>query len=87
MLISLQVGEEFFSPKLQVRLAVAFEALGSSSAAVLTACKSSQPVRQKRPMRVTGIKTKWCLKCGCTVSTQWGRVLWGGELHYVTAQK
>lgn len=51
-------GEEFFSPKLQVRMAAAFEVLGISNAAVLKARKSSQPVRQKRPMRVTEVKIK-----------------------------
>ena len=40
-------NNEFFSPTLQVRLTAEFEALGSSNAAVLTARKSSQPVRLK----------------------------------------
>ena len=71
-------GEEFFSPKLQVRMAAAFEALGSSNAAVLTARKSSQLVRRKRRMRVTVVKTKWSVRRTCAVSAQWGRVLWRG---------
>ena len=63
-------GNEFFSPKLQVRLAAAFEALESSHAAVLTARKSSQPVRQKRRMHVTVVKTKWSALRACTVPAQ-----------------
>ena len=35
---------------------------------VVTACMSSQPVRQKRPMRVTGVKTKWSTWKVCAVS-------------------
>ncbi len=73
-------GEEFFSPKLQVRMAAAFEVLGSSNAAVVTACTSSQPVSQKRPMRVTVVKTKWSARRTCAVSAQWGRVLWRGRV-------
>jgi hypothetical protein len=73
--VSLQGGEEFFSPKLQVRMAAAFEVLGSSNAAVVTAFTSSQPVRQKRPMRVTVVKTKWSARRTCAVYAQWGRVL------------
>ena len=45
---------------------------------VLTAFTSSQPVRQKRPMRVTEVKTKWGTRKVCAVSAQWGRVLWRG---------
>ena len=45
---------------------------------VVTACMSSQPVRQKRPMRVTEVKTKWSARRTCAVSAQWGRVLWRG---------
>lgn len=67
-----------FSPKLQVRMAAAFEVLGSSNTAVVTAFTSSQPVRQKRPMRVTVVKTKWSARRTCAVSAQWGRVLWRG---------
>ena len=68
-------GKKFFSPKLQVRMAAAFDALGSSNATVLTARTGSQPVRQKRAMRVTGVKTKWNTWRACAVSAQWGRVL------------
>ena len=64
----LVAGEKFFSPKLQVRMADAFEALGSSNAAVLTARNSGQPVRQKRRMRVTVVKTKWSARRTCAVS-------------------
>jgi hypothetical protein len=67
--------KKFFSPKLQVPMAAAFEALGSSNATVLTARTGSQPVRQKRAMRVTGVKTKWSARKTCAVSAQWGRVL------------
>ncbi len=35
---------------------------------VVTACASSQPVRQKRPMRVTEVKTKWSAWKVCAVS-------------------
>ena len=76
----LVAGEKFFSPKLQVRMADAFEALGSSNAAVLKARKSSQPVRQKRRKRVTVVKTKWSARRTCAVSAQWGRVLWRGRV-------
>jgi hypothetical protein len=37
---------------------------------VVTACASSQPVRQKRLMRVTGVKTKWSARKVCAVSAQ-----------------
>jgi hypothetical protein len=73
-------GKKFFSPKLQVRMAASFEALGSSNTAVLTVRKSSQPVRQKRRMRVTVVKTKWSARRTGAVSVQWGRVLWWGRV-------
>ena len=73
-------GKKFFSPKLQVRMAAAFEALGSSNAAVLTACTSSQPVLQKRPMRVTVVKTKWSARRTCAVSAHWGASAVGGRV-------
>ena len=60
-------------------MAAAFEALGSSNAAVLTARNRGQPVRQKRPMRVTVVKTKWSTRRACAVSAQWGLVLWWRE--------
>ena len=41
---------------------------------VVTACMSSQPVRQKRPMRVTEVKTKWSTRRVCAVLAQWMRV-------------
>ena len=37
---------------------------------VVAACASSQPVRQKRPMRVTGVKTKWSARKVCAMSPQ-----------------
>ena len=37
---------------------------------VVTAGPSSQPVRQKRPMRVTEVKTKWSTRRACAVSAQ-----------------
>jgi hypothetical protein len=41
---------------------------------VVTACKNSQPVRQKRPVRVTEVKTKWATWKVCVVSAQLRRV-------------
>ena len=38
--------------------------------AVVTVCTSSQLVRQKRPLRVTEVKTKWGAWRVCTVSGQ-----------------
>ncbi len=37
---------------------------------VATACKNNQPVRHKRPMRVTEVKTKWGTRKICAVSAQ-----------------
>ena len=67
--------KKFFPPKLQVPMAAALEALASSNATVLTARTGSQPVRQKRAMRVTGVQTKWNTWRACAVFAQWGLVL------------
>ena len=38
--------------------------------AVVTVCTGSQLVRQKRPMCVTEVKTKWSTRRACAVSAQ-----------------
>ena len=48
---------------------------------VVTAFTSSQPVRQKRPMRVTEVKTKWSTRRVCTARCLCMRVLIGVASH------